>query len=56
MRETTITAGPRSILVSRNCGGRDEIREVVVDLEVEGVGEGIEGAVEEEIAEISYCT
>lgn len=56
MRETTITAGARSILVFRHCGGTGEIRVVDVDLEVEGVGEGIASAVEEEIAKVSYCT
>ncbi len=55
MRETTIAAGARSILVFRHCGGMDKIREVDVDLEVEGVGEGIASAVEEEIAKVSYC-
>ena len=49
-------AGARLILVFRHCGGRYEIREVAVDLEVEGVGEGIESAIEEEIAKVSYCT
>ena len=47
MRETAMMAGARSILVFRNGGGRDEIRDVAVDLELEGVGEGIESAVEE---------
>jgi hypothetical protein len=55
MRETAMMAGARSIFIFRHCGRRDEIRDVAVGLELEGVGEGIEIAVEEEIAKISYC-